>query len=88
MLTEKEQEFLYSCFINGLCNKENNGKDLNQYSLDKLHKLNLIRKLKKKYTNEKKIQLTKEGEIIAIIIARFKGNFKANRVIIDYIWYK
>ena len=46
---------------------------------EKLHKINLIRKIKMKRTRENQLVLTDDGLVIAVILARLNGAMKLDR---------
>jgi hypothetical protein len=77
LLNEEDQEFLYKILKNDAFNKKTLCDDYR--TAEKLHKLNLIRKIKMKHTRELQCVLTDDGLVIAVVVARLKGDYRLNR---------
>lgn len=85
-LSEQEQDFIYTIYMNQLKEVDTNCEN-NYKMIDKLHKLNLVRKIKLRSSRKNKIILTQEGLVLAFIVARMKGDFRNNKTIVEIVYW-
>lgn len=85
-LTEDEQKLIYNLYINEKKGIDSYQNGFNKNMINRLHRLNLLRKCKLRGQNKNIIKLTDEGFVVAVIICRIKGEFNFNHSISVLYW--